>query len=390
MDGEPAAMGHSTNAFVTARNNIARCFGADLPLWEEPTGVRLYLEPGETRYTYVTVAPLSDDKASVRSLGFDAYLFEEGASNHNALVEGISLSSEEAGPLREDIDAVASAEDYAIQEGRLVEGDGAEGVLADEVRVTGDPKPIEITFSLPEGGAMEVAYYALLRRVPSETELSGLNLLNTNDPQTGAATISFGHGREWLLYELAGDMALSPDGTAASAVFPGLVPALRTSEGTISMNMARITDGMDGLLDFTGVENVQFLSAKFPGAVLFRQLDNVQIAFDPGSRQAELKQFNITSETAAPADLAVKDAWLLPVDSDAEAMTAFLRDFTGGTKLYQLLPMEGEALEPVLLPLDDPENYMISFLYRPAGGVATCTAPAPLTDFIKSGEGVDE
>ena len=116
----------------------------------------------------------------------------------------------------------------------------------------------------------------------------------------------------------------------------------------------------------------------------------MQIACDPGNRQAALKHFNVTSETAAPGDLAVKDAWLLPADSDAEAMTSFLRDFTGGTKLYQLLPMAGEALEPALLPLDDPEDYLISFLYRPAGGVATCTVPAPLVDFIKSGGSVDE
>ncbi|MDO4867534.1 MAG: clostripain-related cysteine peptidase [Clostridia bacterium] len=390
MDGEPAAMGRSTNAFVTARNNIVRSLGADLPLWEESAGVRLYLEPGETRYAYVTVRPLSDGKDSVRSLGFDAYIFEDGASNHNALVEGIAISTEEAGPLVEGIDAVAPAEDYVIQEGHVVEGDGAEDVLAAEVRVTGEPKPIEITFNPPDGGAMEIAYYALLRRVRSETELSGLNLLNTNDPQTSAATVSFGHGREWLLYELAGDLALSPDGTEATAVFPGLVPALRTSEGTVSLNMARITDGGDGLLDFTAMENVQFLSGKFPSAVLYRQLSSVQIACDPGNLQAEMKHFNVTSETAAPAGLAVKDAWLLPADSDAGAMTAFLRDYTGGTKLYQLLPMAGEALEPVLLPLEDPEDYLISFLYRPAGGVATCTAPAPLVDFINSGAGVDE
>ncbi len=390
MDGEPAAMGHATNIFVTARNNMVRALGAELSLWEEREGVRIYLEPGQIQWCYVTVRPLSDDKASVQSLGFDAYVYEDGAANHNALVEGITISTVEAGPLREDIDAIAPAEDYAIQEGRLVEGNGAEGVLAEAVQVTGEPRPIEITFNPPEGGAMEVAYYALLRRVRSDTELSGLSLLNTTDPQTSAATVSFGRGREWLLYELAGDLALSEDGNAAHAVFPGLVPALRTSAGTISLNMARITDGGNGLLDFTAMENVQFLAAEFPGAVLHRMLGNVQIAYDPGTRQAEMKDYDVRSNTAVPAGMAVKDAWLLPADSDAEAMTSFLRDFTGGTKLYQLLPMAGEALEPALLPLDDPENYLISFLYRPAGGVATCTAPAPLVDFIKSGGSVDE
>lgn len=372
----PASLGQSQASPIAVRNRRVRFFGLDKPLWQAPTGVNLTVPTGDTAYCYASLS--TGGETALRSLSFSAYLYPEGDSLNGAYIGPIRLTAEDAVRLDGEEELMAPAAYFRIEQGapRPVEN---ESPFRETVQAEGPgayPR-YQLSF-IPENGAdIGQCYYALLRRVRSNAELADMNI---------EGTLSFADGREWMLYLAYGSMAVSPDGKSAAALFPGMLPAVRSGGESLPLNVAYIEEDSHAVtLKKQGRNDLFSLSAVFPGAVLGDAVYAVGLCYDEAAGNASLLAFDHV-QSAFPSLAGVAYQRVLAVPADGEEDTLFEALSTAEAvencaALAQSLLLDGPAMQLALEPVIEPENYAVAFFYRAMDGAYHCAPPRLLSDF---------
>lgn len=243
---------------------------------------------------------------------------------------------------------------------------------------------IPLQFDPEPGESIEAAYYILLRNVSSDAELAAMNIVNSISSDTKAAEISFANGRQWLIYEAFGKMEVNEGGQLATAVYPGLRPAVRACEESFPLMVAECSMEADGMLIFNQTGNhFVFMATKFPNAVSPSGVGSIAITCDLASRRAELVDYKTSAVMSNQfRGMIVQDVFLMPLDMDSEALKRLIEG--EGTKEAQVQLLDDPSLQLVIEPVENPSDYWVAYYYKNTAGDIKCTLPVPLVN--KDGE----
>lgn len=382
MDGMPAVIGQSRDTYALVRNRRCEVLGLTASPWPVGTGVNQTVHAGEKTRFYVSIAPESPEQTEVRELSFHAFLYDTASPLDCLYTDAIRIATDEPAPLQEDLMGFAEAGDFQVRAGQ--------GVLPPPAKILSEtgftlpdplPAPIRLTLTPGEGEKVQAGYAAIFRRVSSDAELAGMNILNTTDMLTGGPRISFSHGHAWLIYEAYVMLDPDSDGTA-SALYPMVRPVLETGSGRMPMVIA------DTFLQDSRLEIIQsgghlsLLSGTFPGAVLGGGIGSITLEMDMNTRSGRMTSMKQAGDDyAALAGMIAQHASLIPEDTSPEEIGRFLNGDAPGTVLNQVLYLGDGSVQLTAEPVTDPEQLVVAFLYLTTDGFLRCTQPCPLLSF---------
>ena len=378
-DGKEAVLGQEEDVLVQIRNNRVRTYHLPMEAWNAPAGVSVSLEPGESCWDYVTLTPAAADQAPVRTLSFRAFVYNEDSSSNAVHFSEALIAAEEAifpGP---GLDAVAPAVDYTVTEGTPVPAESARALSTTSFAVQ-EPSFRPAVIRLPETEESAVTgLYVLVRRVSSDADLAAMDVENRS--------LSFSDGREWLIYELIGDLLPGED-SSLSGIFPGLLPAVRIGSSALPVTPVYMWADENGSFVFDEFSNhTDFNSLVFPGAVLTAGVGSVSLQYDPLSGNGRLISWKENSGSwPSLGGLLVRRIWMIPADSEEQdLLNFFLGNFSAGPdiSLHQLGIGDPGDLSFTLEPLADPENHAVLLIWQTEEGVFRCSGPVPLTSFLE-------
>ena len=384
MDGSPASIGRTRDVSTVVRNRRNRMFRLGLPEWTCPTGVSGILPPGASAYEYVVMKPVKEDQTEVRALSFRALVYDADNPLDAVFFSDAVISSVEAAPLEAEVLGVAPAGDYTVAAGEPLPAETGVSLADAEIPSAESEKTFRIRVADESGEPVVSGFYALFRRVSSDAELASVNVLNPVLDDTLKQRISFGGGKEWLIYEALGDLTPQADGSA-SALFPGLLPCARAGGEAFRLTPARLYENPDGKMMFGQVGNhLAFGSVTFPGAVLESALGYLTFSWEPESGEVELAGWKqLDGIRPSLAETVIQSVFLIPADSGTDELRRFLEgDLSEAPdRLRQYQRMEQPRISFALEPVSDPEKYVVVFLYVTESGRMRCLPPVPLNSF---------
>ena len=380
MDGRAASIGQTKDPGVVVRNRRVDTYHLPGAEWEAPTGVYRILEPGESMEEYVVVKPEDAEQTEVRSLSFQAFLYDVDNPLDAVLLSEAVIGSAEAAPLEEGVMGVAPAEDYTVSAGTPLPAEQPAALYGEQVPDAGSASSVVLRVTDPQAEPIAGGFFALFRRVSSDEELAAMNILNPIQDQTGEPLVSFAGGRQWLVYEALGTMTPEADGSA-SALFDGLLPVIRTGEESFRMMPAYIHEEEGRLLYDQIGNHLGFGSVTFPGAVLETAVGYLSLSRDQVSGGVVLAdRLQIDGPYPSLAEITTQTAFLIPADADEEAMLNFLNGdlFDAPYRLRQYQRMLTPRVSFALEAVPDLSEYEAAFLYVTEGNRVCCTRAQPL------------
>ena len=382
LDGQEASIGQTRDISAVVRNNRMQNYGLEFTPWKESTGVNQVLEAGMTLDDYVVLRPDDPAQRAARRIAFQALCYDADQPLDSVLCGETVILSEDPAPLEEGIMAVAPAADYQIAPGQPLPKETGISLLKDQIPDAPEAETRTFRVSDPSGERILGGFYYLFRRITSDQELAALNILNQLPEGNAEKRIAFPEGREWLLFEAMGSLESQEDGSS-SALFPGVLPAVRTGEETFRLAPVWIHSEAEGEVLYDQVSNhLSFGSADFPGAVLGgTALGYFCLRQETATGRmdfADAKQLD--GSWPSLAEIISQRVFLLPGDASEEERLAILNADISETALWlrQYQRMKSEKVSLEMEPLGDPTRYMIVYLYGTESGEIRCTAPAPL------------
>ena len=383
MDGEAARIGQTRNELAKARDRRTKVFGLGEASWSAETGAKAEISTGGSRLFYVSVTPEDPLKEEFRELSFHAFLYSPDDPLQCVYTDAIRLATEEAGPLKPGMLAVAEAGDYRITEGQAMLPEKREFFSGEAFSLPAElPDYIRLKAVPGDGERIREGYAAVFRRISSDRVLAEENIVNATDLQTGGGMADFSGGREWLLYEGIVMLEAQEDGSAA-AEYPMIRPLIRTGYGTMPMRIAEFSppEGKTLKLIQSGA-HFTFLSSAYPGAVLGGGVGSVELTLDwslGSGRMTDMKQAE--GDYSALAGLITQKVRLIPSETGAEGLLAFLNENSGGVRLDQMLRLDRDRISFEIEKLTNPENLSVAFVYLTEDGKVRCTEAQPLDSF---------
>ena len=381
LDDQEASIGQTRDIRAVARNNRIMTYSLDLPLWKIPTGVYQILHQETFLDEYVVIKPSGDAQVDSHKLSFQVYCYDLNQPTVGTLFSDVVIASSEPLPLAEDTALFVPASDFSISPGKPLPAVTGISLLRKDIPYVPVFSPRVLSVKDPENEIISGGFYILFRKVSSDAELAAMNITNLISDDRGEMSLSFPDGQFWLLYEAIGDLAPGENGSA-SALFPDMLPVIRSSADTLCPGPFYVQINDRGQFQFDQIEtHLIFGSASFPGAVLDTAIGSLSIELDPASGKASLLDYyQIDGANPALAQILTQQVFLVSSDMDAAGLLQFL---TGDLakdphtlKQSQLLTENRLTLE--MEPISDPKQYMVVFLYRTDAGDIRCTPPVPL------------
>lgn len=383
MDGQPASIGRSQDVSIVARNNRIATYHLDSELWDHPSGVYQIMHKGTSMDDYVVLKPDSEWQTSVKEISFQTYCYDLDNPLDATLFSDTVITSAEAAPLMPELLAVAPAEDYSVLPGQPTVSESGGSLMNEDIPAAPELSPRVLSVSDPDGDAIVDGFYVLLRRVSSDAELAGMNIMNLISVGEQEKSLSFSDGRCWLIYEAIGDLIPQTDGSA-KGIFPGVLPVVRSGPDQMRLCPLHLLINEQGQFEFHQVANhLSFGSSSFPGAVLGTAVGSLSFGLDPGNGNVSLLEYKQTDgANLSLAETMNQRVYLISADADSRELAGFLN---GGLSedpntlhQYQLMRNPKVSLSMELLP--DPENYMVCFMYMIESSEIRCTLPVPLEE----------
>lgn len=160
-------------------------------------------------------------------------------------------------------------------------------------------------------------------------------------------------------------------------------PLIRTGYGTMPMRIAEFSPPEGKTLKlFQSGAHFTFLSSAYPGAVLGGGVGSVELTLDwslGSGRMTDMKQAE--GDYSALAGLITQKVRLIPSETGAEGLLAFLNEDSGGVRLDQMLRLDRDSISFEIEKLTNPENLSVAFVYLTEDGKVRCTEAQPLDSF---------